>query len=115
VRKTGQNSSSQLREIDLDLTPDPRGSGGECVVFVEAKATAGNAAPRCYQDRCLRNAVRVTSGMLNMLTAPALTLMFLIVVIALGAAFVWMFWEIEQTMSRLRRMSGPHRRGNRLG
>jgi hypothetical protein len=53
--------------------------------------------------------------MLNMLTAPALTLMFLIVVIALGAAFVWMFWEIEQTMSRLRRMSGPHRRGNRLG
>ena len=59
-----------------------------------------------------RNAVRVTSGMLNMLTAPALTLMFLIVVIALGAAFVWMFWEIEQMMSRLRR---PHRKGDRLG
>lgn len=47
-----------------------------------------------------------------MLTAPALTLMFLIVVIALGAAFVWMFWEIEQTMSRLRRR---HRKGGRLG
>jgi hypothetical protein len=62
-----------------------------------------------------RNAVRVTSGMLNMLTAPALTLMFLIVVIALGAAFVWMFWEIEQTISRLRRMSRPHRKGDRLG
>jgi hypothetical protein len=50
--------------------------------------------------------------MSNMLTAPALTLMFLIVVIGLGTAFVWMFWEIEQTMSRLRR---PHRKGDRLG
>jgi hypothetical protein len=51
--QAAQNSSSHLREIDLDLTPDPRGSGGECVDFVEAKATAGNAAPRCYRDRCL--------------------------------------------------------------
>jgi hypothetical protein len=48
--------------------------------------------------------------MLNMLTAPELTLMFLIVVIGLGSAFVWMFWEIEQ-IARLRRMSGPHRKG----
>ena len=31
-----------------------------------------------------------------MLTAPALTLLFLVIVICLGAAFVWMFWEIEQ-------------------
>jgi hypothetical protein len=53
--------------------------------------------------------------MLNMLTAPALTLMFLIVVVGLGTAFVWMFWEIEQTMSRQRRMSRPHRKGDRLG
>jgi predicted negative regulator of RcsB-dependent stress response len=52
--------------------------------------------------------------MLNMLTAPALTLMFLIVVIGLGSAFVWMFWEIEQ-MSRLRRMSRPYRKGDRIG
>jgi hypothetical protein len=52
--------------------------------------------------------------MLNMLTAPALTLMFLLVVISLGTAFVWMFWEIEQTMSRLR--SRPYRKGDdRLG
>ena len=40
--------------------------------------------------------------------------MFLLVVIGLGAAFVWMFWEIEQT-TRLRRMSRPHRKGDRLG
>ena len=30
-----------------------------------------------------------------MLTAPALTLLFLGVVVGLGIAFVWMFWEIE--------------------
>jgi hypothetical protein len=54
-------------------------------------------------------------GMLNMLTAPELTLMFLMVVIGLGSAFVWMFWEIERTMSRLRRMSRPHRRGDHIG
>ena len=35
-----------------------------------------------------------------MLTAPALTLLFLGVVVALGAAFVWMFWEIEQMKAR---------------
>ena len=53
-------------------------------------------------------------GMLNMLTAPALTLMFLIVVVGLGTAFIWMFWEVEQ-MSRLRRMSRPHRKGDGIG
>jgi len=47
-----------------------------------------------------------------MLTAPALTLIFLIVVICLGTAFVWMFWEIEQAMSRQRRM---HRKGDGIG
>jgi hypothetical protein len=52
--------------------------------------------------------------MLNMFTAPELTLMFLIVVIGLGTAFVWMFWEIEQ-MSRLRRLSRPHRGGDHIG
>jgi len=31
-----------------------------------------------------------------MLTAPALTLLFLCVVVGLAMAFVWMFWEIEQ-------------------
>lgn len=44
-----------------------------------------------------------------MLSAPALTLLFLIVVIGLGAAFVWMFWEMEQKMSR------SYRRGDRTG
>jgi hypothetical protein len=34
--------------------------------------------------------------MLTMLTAPALTLLFLGVVVGLGMAFVWMLWEIEQ-------------------
>jgi hypothetical protein len=47
--------------------------------------------------------------MLNMLTAPALTLLFLVIVICLGAAFVWMFWEIEQKTSR------PYRKSDRVG
>ena len=41
-----------------------------------------------------------------MLTAPALTLVFLAVVVGLGIAFVWMLWEIEQ-------VSKPHRIGDR--
>jgi Flp pilus assembly protein TadB len=41
--------------------------------------------------------------MLAMLTAPALTLLFLGVVAALGAAFAWMFWEIEQAKARRNR------------
>ena len=49
-----------------------------------------------------------------MLTAPALTLMFLIVVVGLGTAFIWMFWEVEQ-ISRLRRMSRKHRKGDSIG
>jgi hypothetical protein len=47
--------------------------------------------------------------MLNMLTAPALTLVFLGVVVSLGTAVVWMLWEIEQTVSK------PHRNSDRLG
>ena len=49
-----------------------------------------------------------------MLTAPALTLLFLIVVICLGAAFVWMFWEIEQKMSKARRTAKPYRKSDRI-
>ena len=41
--------------------------------------------------------------MLNMLTAPALTLVFLGVIVGLGTAFVWMFWEMEQPTSKPRR------------
>lgn len=44
--------------------------------------------------------------MATMLTAPGLT--FLVVVVGLGAAFVWMLWEIEQT-------SKPHRNSDRFG
>ena len=44
-----------------------------------------------------------------MLTAPALTLLFLVIVICLGAALVWMFWEIEQKMSK------PYRKSDRVG
>jgi len=42
-----------------------------------------------------------------MLTAPALTLVFLGVVVALGAAFIWMFWEIGQVMTKPRRELDP--------
>jgi hypothetical protein len=47
--------------------------------------------------------------MLNMLTAPALTLVFLAVIVGLGTAFVWMFWEMEQPTSK------PPRNGDRGG
>lgn len=43
-----------------------------------------------------------------MLTAPELTLVFLIVVVGLGAAFVWALWEIEQVWK-------PDRTGNPFG
>jgi predicted negative regulator of RcsB-dependent stress response len=39
-------------------------------------------------------------AMLTALTTPALTLLFLGVVVGLGAAFVWMFWELEQVKAR---------------
>ena len=35
-----------------------------------------------------------------MLTAPAMTLILLGVICGLGAAFMWMFWEIEQVKQR---------------
>ena len=47
-----------------------------------------------------------------MLTIPALTLVFLGVVVSLGTAFVWMLWEIEPRIARLHRdtdrFSGDH-------
>jgi hypothetical protein len=43
-----------------------------------------------------------------MLTAPGLTLLFLGIVVGLGAAIVWMFWEIKRT-------SRPHRNSNHFG
>ena len=44
-----------------------------------------------------------------MLTAPALTLIFMGVVASLGTAFVWMFWEMEQVTSKPRRNGGDRR------
>jgi len=38
-----------------------------------------------------------------MLTPPALTLVFLGVVVSLGTALVFMFWEMEQPVSKPRR------------
>ena len=38
-----------------------------------------------------------------MLTVPALTLLFLAIVVALGTAIVWLLWQMEQTMSKPRR------------
>jgi hypothetical protein len=46
--------------------------------------------------------------MLNVLTAPALTLVFMGVIASLGTALVWLFWEIEQSASKPRR-NGSHR------
>lgn len=57
----------------------------------------------CWYAAC------IASGMLNMLTVPALTLVLLGVVVSLGAAVVWMLWAIEQTVSR------PHRNSDRAG
>jgi hypothetical protein len=66
------------------------------------------ARPRCYGIEAVVDCVGwyvdcFASGMLNMLTAPALTFVFLGVVAGLGAAFVWMFWEMEQSTSKQRR------------
>jgi hypothetical protein len=57
------------------------------------------AAILCWYAAC------IASGMLNMLTTPALTLVFLGVVVSLGTAFVWMLWEIEPKIARLQRNS----------
>ena len=46
--------------------------------------------------------------MFTMFTVPGLTLLFLGVVVGLGTAFVWMFWEVEQ-------MSKSRRNGDRFG
>jgi hypothetical protein len=53
-------------------------------------------------------------GDIAMLTAPALTLMFMLIVAGLGTAFVWMFWEVEKAKSA-RRIPGSRPRGERRG
>jgi hypothetical protein len=54
------------------------------------------------------NAACCAPGVLNMLTAPALTCVFLGVVIGLGAALVWLIWESEQMHTK------PHRDRDRF-
>jgi len=71
------------------------------------------ARPRCS---CTEAAVDyigwyaacIALEMLNMLTAPTLTFLFLCVVVGLGTAFVWLFWEMEQPAKP--RRNGPHGR-----
>jgi hypothetical protein len=41
--------------------------------------------------------------MLDMLTAPALTFVFICIVFSLGIALVWMLWEIEPVIARMQR------------
>ena len=48
-----------------------------------------------------------------MLTAPALTLVFLGVVVGLGTAVVWMLWEVEQAASKS--IAKPNRNSDRFG
>jgi hypothetical protein len=51
--------------------------------------------------------------MLTMLTAPEQTLALLGVVIGLGAACVWLFWEIEQVTRPQRKGAPTGTRGTR--
>ena len=52
---------------------------------------------------CSWSAPCSVQGMLNMLTAPALTFVFMGVVFGLGIALVWMLWEIEPVIARMQR------------
>lgn len=74
----------------------PEGHGG---------ANGTNIAGAVFQYDDLGDAIRwyvacIASGMLNMLTAPELTLVFMGIVVGLGTAVVWLLWEIEQSASR---------------
>jgi hypothetical protein len=82
----------------LEARPDPVDSRGPGVFYAVA---AGLDADDWY-------AACTASGMSTMLTVPGLTLLFLSVVIGLGATFVWMLWEIEQA-------SKPRRNSDRFG
>ena len=55
----------------------------------------------------------IAIGMLNMLTAPTLTLVFLGVVVSLGTAVVWMIWEFEQAASKT--IAKPNRNSDHFG
>ena len=66
------------------------------------------ARPRCLYTEAVVDyigwyAACFALKMFNMLTAPALTFLFLGVVVGLGTAVVWLFWEMEQPVSKPRR------------
>ena len=50
--------------------------------------------------------------MLNMLTTPALTFVFLGIGVSLGTAFVWVLWEFEQASKHA--LSKAHRPRDRV-
>jgi hypothetical protein len=118
VARKGANRASHFQELVLDLSRDLRGSDAKASSTSRANHGGMNNATSVHHRGCgfysaRWYAVCIASGMLNMLTAPALTLLFLIIVICLGAAFVWMFWEIEQRMSKSQRMAKPYRKSDR--
>ncbi|MGJ4903637.1 hypothetical protein ACQR10_11770 [Bradyrhizobium sp. HKCCYLRH2060] len=48
--------------------------------------------------------------MMNTLTSPELTFVFMGVVVSLGAALVWMAWELEQGGRQLAKIRRDDRR-----
>jgi hypothetical protein len=49
--------------------------------------------------------------MMTMMTAAQMTAIFLATVVCLGAAFVWMFWELQKP-AQLTRRSDRFKRAN---
>jgi hypothetical protein len=47
--------------------------------------------------------------MMTMMTVPQMTVIFLATVACLGAAFVWMFWELQKPAQLARRSDGFER------
>jgi len=72
------------------------------------------AAPgRPFDQRNAGTPLATDSRMMTMMSTPELTLVFLLVVVSLGIAFVWMIWEMEQmTKTRLAKV---RRHNNRFG
>jgi hypothetical protein len=69
-----------------------------------------SAPGRSFDQRGAGTPLASDVRMLTMITTPGLTLVFLLVVLSLGIAFVWMLWEMEQMtkarLAKVRRDSG---------
>jgi hypothetical protein len=70
---------------------------------------ASVSTSRLHHFCIIYGASLAVGGMLNTLTVPALTFIFLGIVAGLAAAFVLMLWEVE------RRLAKPRRHRDRLG